>query len=383
MSKKIGFVITCIAISLAALCSIQPISAAAVSARYMCVIDGVTGRILYEKDAYERHGMASTTKIMTAIVALENAGLSDIATTSYKASITEGSSLYLKAGDKMTIEDLVYGLMLNSGNDAAVVLAEHIGGDVETFAQLMNEKAIEIGAKNTHFTNPNGLSDDDHYTTAYDLALITRYAMKNEQFAAIAATATHKISVIDDRTIALSNHNKLLRQLDGCDGVKTGFTKATGRCLVSSVTRNEWRAICVTLDASSDWADHTHLLNTAFEEYAPKPIIVKGQFMRTADVVGGEESNVRLVSADTLSIPSKDGENFNLDIEYIMPSKFLAPIGFEQKLGEAQISCNGQIIGNVDLISEHAVYVQPKKDGYMDYLYNVIIELLSLTYSGV
>ena len=377
MRKKI----CCLSVIFVVLLSIIPINTGAISARYMCVMDSITGRILYEKNAHERHGMASTTKIMTAIIALESANAADIAITSYNASITEGSSLYLKAGDKMTVEDLVYGLMLNSGNDAAVVLAEHIAGSAEAFADIMNTKAYEIGAKNTHFTNPNGLSHDDHYTTAYDLALITRHAMKNEQFAKIAGTAAHRVSVLNEnRTIVLSNHNKLLRQIEGCDGVKTGFTKATGRCLVSSVTRNGWQAICVTLDAPSDWTDHTQLLNAAFEEYKPKSVISKGQFIRTADVLGGVEDSVRLVADEMLFIPAKDGESFDLDIDYIIPSKFLAPVNSGQNMGEAQISYKGQVVGNVQLAAEYAVEIKPKIIGYGDYLWEIFYELLSVTY---
>lgn len=375
--KKVYFV--AMAIILLMVCSNINVFANGVSARHMCVIDSLTGRVLYEKNAYERHGMASTTKIMTAIIALEQGKPDAIATVSQKASLTEGSSLYLKTGDTMTIKDLVYGLMLNSGNDAAVVLAEHVGGNTEAFAGMMTAKAKEIGAKNTNFVNPNGLSDDNHYTTAYDLALITRYALKNPDFAEIVKTKSYKATVINDkRTIALNNHNRLLSQLNGCDGVKTGFTKATGRCLVSSVTRNGWQAICVTLDASSDWADHTSVLNSVFDTYSPRKLITKRQFMRTAAVDGGELDSVRLLANEDLSIIAKKNETLDLEINYILPVASSAPVGFEQQVGEAQIYLNDKLVGTIGLISENAVYLT-EKPSYIDNIKRVAVNWFGIT----
>lgn len=362
----------CLSVFVFFVCLLAPCVAEAYSAECYCVIDSVTGRILYEKNAHVRRGMASTTKIMTAIVALETANLSDVVAVSYNASRTEGSSLYLKPGDRMTVEDLVYGLMLNSGNDTAVALAEHIGGSVEGFAQMMNDKARQIGANNTCFQNPNGLHSDGHYTTAYDLAIITRYALKKPIFAKIVATKTHKVNVIgDDRTIYLSNHNRLLSQLDGCDGVKTGYTKKTGRCLVSSVTHDGWQAICVTLNAPDDWNDHKMLINRAFEEYKPQKVLKTRQFMCTAAVEDGESDSVRLLAAGDFFIPAKKGEVFELDLIYHVPQTLNAPVGFEQQVGSAEVVYNGVSIGSVGLVSENAVYVM-EKPGYWDYLKGIL-----------
>lgn len=353
-----------------------------ISAQSFCVMDGCTGRVLYEGNSRERRGMASTTKIMTALVALENGNLDDVATVSYKASRTEGSSLYLKQGEKMTVEDLVYGLMLQSGNDAAVVLAEHIAGSVEEFAALMNEKAQEIGALDTAFQNPNGLDADGHYTTAYDLALITRRALKNETFANIVSTKSHKIKVIggDGRTIYLTNHNKLLNSLEGCDGVKTGFTKKIGRCLVSSASRDGWQAICVTLNAPNDWKDHTALIEQAFSEYRPQKVLSQRQFVKTVQVEKGEEDTVRLLAKEDFYLPGKAGEVFDLELDYQVSEKLTAPVGFEQEAGSVQIKYKGELLGSVALISEKGVY-QREDPTYMDFLKNILKNWLQV-YTG-
>lgn len=358
----------CLAFTVLFCMMVAPQPMKAESAASYCVIDSVTGRVLYEKDAYTKRGMASTTKIMTALVALERANPDDIATVSYNASRTEGSSLYLKAGEKMRISDLVYGLMLNSGNDAAVVLAEHIGGDVGTFAGMMNEMAREIGANATHFKNPNGLHDDDHYTTAYDLALITRRAMQNETFRKIAATKKYTAETVDSkRKIYLSNHNKLLNSLDGCDGVKTGFTKKTGRCLVSSVTRDGWQAICVTLNAGDDWNDHTTLMNKAFSEHQNRRVITKGQFIKTVPVSGGMSDCIGAVADAEVSIPAKENEKFDFEVVYHIDTSVAAPITQGQPIGNIELILNGKTFATVGLLSDSSVEMT-KRASYFDKL---------------
>ncbi|MBQ3181494.1 MAG: D-alanyl-D-alanine carboxypeptidase [Clostridia bacterium] len=200
----------------------ENVNAISVSAECACVIDMSTGRVIYEKNMNKQHTMASTTKIMTALVALENSNLEDIVTVSKNATGKEGTSLYLKAGQKVSMEDLLYGLMLQSGNDAAVAIAEGVSGSVEKFAETMTERAKALGAKNSSFKNPNGLDEEGHFTTAYDLAMITKEALKNKKFSEIVST---KSKTILDGTQTVSNHNKMLRIYDGCIGVKTGFTK--------------------------------------------------------------------------------------------------------------------------------------------------------------
>ena len=236
------------------------------SARAAVLIDGKSGKVLFEKNKDERLPMASTTKIMTGLLACESKKMKKVVTVSPVASGTEGSSLWLEPGEKQTLENLTYGLMLRSGNDAAVAIAEYLGGSTEAFALMMNERAKKIGVQNTGFQNPNGLDAEGHFTTAYDLALISREAMKNKKFRKIVSTKSKTIpweSSEWDRS--LTNHNKMLWRYEGCNGIKTGFTKKSGRCLVTSAKRGKTELICVTLNAPDDWNDHTKMLDYGFE----------------------------------------------------------------------------------------------------------------------
>lgn len=228
-----------------------------ISATTAILMDADSGEVLYEKDAARRMRIASTTKIMTAIVVLERAKLTDTITVT-QAHMVEGSSMYLKPGETVTVEELLYGLLLCSGNDAALALADHCGG-LEVFVAAMNRKAAALGMKDSSFANPNGLDDDNHYSTAHDMAVLAAYAANDPTFRRICSTRTVKIS---GRT--MTNHNKLLSQLDGCIGMKTGYTKAAGRTLVSCVEREGHRLIAVTLQDGNDWADHKTLYQQGF-----------------------------------------------------------------------------------------------------------------------
>lgn len=237
--------------------------------RACMVIDRESKQVLAQKNGYTKRPMASTTKIMTCMIVLEHAKLTDVVQISKKAGGTGGSRLGLKAGDKVTVNDLLYGLMLRSGNDAAVALAEHIGGSVEEFAKFMNKKAEELGLQNTHFVTPHGLDQEEHYTTAYELAILTDYALKNEKFASIVATKTCQIQ-INGQPRQIANTNELLGNLNGVNGVKTGFTNGAGRCLVTSTTRNGHQIICVVLGADTKkirTSDSIKLIEYAFSKY--------------------------------------------------------------------------------------------------------------------
>ncbi len=235
------------------------------SARAAALYQPDTKSFVYTKNSDKRLHMASTTKIMTAMVALEQARDLDEAVKIDPSAVgVEGSSAYLREGDVVTVKELLYALLLQSANDAAVALACHIGGGIEGFADMMNRKVSELGLKDTHFMNPHGLDDREHYTTAHDLALIAAEAMKNEQFTEICSTYKKTI-VTGDRTRTYTNHNKLLKSYDGAIGVKTGFTDESGRCLVGAAERDGLRFITVTLDAPSDWADHKAMLDLGFE----------------------------------------------------------------------------------------------------------------------
>lgn len=227
------------------------------SATAAILMDADSGEILYEKDAGRRMRIASTTKIMTALVALDRAKLTDTITVT-AAHMVEGSSMYLKPGETVTVEELLYGLMLCSGNDAALALADCCGG-LEEFVQAMNDKAAELGMQDTSFANPNGLDDEDHYSTARDMAVLAAYAAQNPTFRRICSTRT---ATVGSRT--MTNHNKLLSQLEGCIGMKTGYTKAAGRTLVSCAQRDGCRLVAVTLCDGNDWADHKSLYEMGF-----------------------------------------------------------------------------------------------------------------------
>lgn len=243
--------------------------ALSVSAQSAVLIEASTGRILYENNAYAKMPMASTTKIMTAVTVLENTVLTDTVTVSAQAAATEGSSMYLKSGEKITVLELLYGLMLSSGNDAANALAEYVGDSRENFAVLMNQTADKIGMESSNFVTPSGLDDTQHYSTAYDMAKLTAYALENDVFKKIVSTRSITVGEGED-THYLANHNKLLSRYKYCIGVKTGYTMKSGRCLVSAAEKDGVRLIAVTLNDRNDWADHIEMLDYGFTccEYA-------------------------------------------------------------------------------------------------------------------
>ena len=230
--------------------------AGAVSARAAVVIDADTGETLFEQNADSRLPMASTTKIMTALVALGEGDLDRVYTVKPEYAAVEGSSMYLKPGETLTVETLLYGLLLCSGNDAAVALADHCGGSVARFVGWMNETAQRIGMTGSSFANPNGLDDEQHYSTARDMALLAAYAARNPTFVRLCSTRS---VTVGGRT--MTNHNKLLQSVEGCIGMKTGYTKAAGRTLVSCVRRDGRTLVAVTLQDGNDWADHAEMLN--------------------------------------------------------------------------------------------------------------------------
>ncbi len=325
-------------------------SASAISAQSAVLIDACSGRILYEHNASEKLPMASTTKIMTGLLACESGKLDESVKVSAFASGTEGSSLWLKPGEKMTLSDLTYGLMLKSGNDAAVAIAEHLAGNTDAFAVLMNEKAKKSGAMNTSFENPHGLDSEGHFTTAYDLSLIAREAMKNEEFAKIVATKTYSIPMQGEKwDRALKNHNKLLWLYDGCTGVKTGFTKRCGRCLVSSAERNGQKLICVTLNAPDDWNDHSYLLDYGFNNYHAETPVKKG--VKVTDFTYDEKNNrcVSIVAENDFTLSLKDGDIVTTSIKL---SKIKVPSEKGAYAGEIEVLCNGEKVGSVKLVTD-------------------------------
>lgn len=259
MKRILAAIVLTAALSLHAV----PAQAPSVSAKSAILYDAPSGRVLWQKNASERSLIASTTKIMTAFLVVQLCPMEGIVTVPNSAVGAEGSSVYLKAGEKLSVRELLYGLMLASGNDAALALAHYTCGSVGGFVRLMNWEAAHLGLHDTRFANPNGLDDENNYSTAFDLARLTAAALQNERFAEIVATRQAEIS----GGRFLTNHNKLLWQYDGCIGVKTGFTKAAGRILVSAAERNGRTLIAVTIGDGNDWADHAALLDYGFEEH--------------------------------------------------------------------------------------------------------------------
>ena len=299
-----------LALLFAMLSLVLPAQALSLSAQSAVLIDARDGRVLYEKDADTPRPMASTTKIMTAVVALESCDVNEIIEIADEAVGVEGSSIYLQKGERMTLLELLYALLLQSANDAAVAIAVGVGGSVGNFADMMNEKAVSLGLTSTHFENPNGLDADGHVTTARELALLTAYALKNPTFAEIVATYKRKISGPDGTVRLVVNHNKLLNMYDGCVGVKTGFTKKSGRCLVSAACRESLTLVSVTLSAPDDWRDHMAMLNYGYENYCCEILCDEGGFIETLPVVGGVQDSLLCANCDYVAatLPRDHGE---------------------------------------------------------------------------
>ena len=327
----------------------QSVSAVSVSAVSAVTIEVKSGDIIFEKNAHKRKGMASTTKIMTAICAIENMPVETVITVSPDAVGVEGSSVYLKAGEKMSLLELLYALMLQSANDAAAAIAIAVSGSIEGFADLMNAKALELGLRDTHFENPHGLDGKQHYTTAYELAKISAYALQNETFAEIVSTVTHTIPASElSPARTLVNHNRLLRMYDDVIGVKTGFTKKCGRTLVSAASREDIMLVCVTLDDGNDWQDHRAMLDHGFAMYQGEEICAEGEFSFLLPVVGGVSDSVCASNRTGLflSLP-KDHSEIITKVE--LPRFIYAGQGKERPIGIVRFFCDGKEIGSVDI----------------------------------
>ena len=327
----------------------------AVCAETAILMDAATGRVLYSKMPDQKSLIASTTKIMTALVVCEQCNVLDRMRIPKEAVGIEGSSIYLKEGEVLTIQELLYGLMLHSGNDAATALAIYCGGTVEGFVQLMNDKARTLGLKNTHFENPHGLDSNDHYSTARDLGILASFAMENPIFAKIVSTKTVRAG---ERF--LKNHNKLLWQLEGADGVKTGYTKSAGRILVSSATRMDRRLIAVTTNDPCDWQDHVTLMNDAFQKYQEAQIVVSGQIVGHVEIAGGQSKQVELLAKEEFSCYLAEKENVQI---YLPSLGFVyAPVAEGQSAGYAQVYLDNHWIGKIPLVYGQTVEQEEKEE---------------------
>lgn len=321
--------------------SAEAVSTSAASAVLM---DAGSGRVLYEEDMHTPRPIASITKLMTALVAVEHTDdLSQTVTVAQSwLEGVEGSSLYLKAGDQLTLETLLYGLLLQSGNDAAQVIACWVAGDLEHFAREMNEKAQTLGMTNTHFTNPSGLSDQEHYSSAYDMALLACVCLENPTVSEICATQTISL---EGRTFV--NHNKLLWLEEDCVGMKTGYTEASGRTLVSAATRGAQTLVCVTLDDPDDWDDHQALLNYGFDTYPVTQLCGEGTVVGQAAVAGSLVPSVPLVTRESLWYPVAEGEQLELRLDLLSP--LTAPIPAGTQVGTACWTLDGEVVAETPL----------------------------------
>ncbi len=311
------------------------------SAKSAILMDADTGRILYAKNSDCKSLIASTTKIMTAIVVLEHCQLDEVYEIPPQATNIEGSSIYLQAGERLTIRDLLYGMMLQSGNDAAVALALACSDSVAEFVDLMNLKAQQLGLHRTHFENPNGLDGEAHYSTAADLARLTQYALKNSDFEDIVSTKSVRIG---DRS--LTNHNKLLWSVDGAIGVKTGYTKAAGRILVSAAERNGRRLIAVTISDGNDWQDHKALYDYGFAQYPERTLISAGEDVGWVDCMDGNRAY--LTAGEDVSYPAYENENVRVTVQY--PKFCFAPGAAGTPAGYGTVTIGDREIGTVTLL---------------------------------
>lgn len=308
------------------------------SAVSAALLDANSGALLYGKNENKRLPMASTTKIMTALVALDTLPLDRVIEIPKGAVGVEGSSIYLFEHEKITVENLLYGLMLESGNDAATALAIACAGDVESFADMMNSKAREIGLIDTHFTNPHGLENSEHYTTAYELAFLAATALKNPDFRRIVSTKSLAVKVCTGESSRyFVNHNRLLKSFDGAIGVKTGFTKSAGRCLVSAAQRNGETYVAVTLNDGNDWKDHTSMLDFAFENFDSVEIAAPNSFKlcRGGKIYSNPDGIYLTVSKDRVPEISYNAE-------------------LSETTGQVNYSIDGQKMGSFGLISENS-----------------------------
>lgn len=330
-----------------------------VKAQAAILLDAKTGQVLYDKNIHARHAPASTTKMMTALLALESGRLDDKVKVSLQAAATRGSSMYLYAGQTLTMEELITGLMMRSGNDAAIAIAEHLAGSVDAFVEQMNKRAATIGAVNTHFRNPHGLSAGGHYSTAFDLAWIARTALANPAFAAIVSTKEISMEWQDrrgrEKDINLRNTNKLLWMLEEADGVKTGTTNEAGPCLVASATRGNHKLIAVVLHDHSRWYDSMQLLKYGFDNFDLYDFADRGDVLASLPVEHGLSQAVDAVVADTAALVVRAAEYPLVTVEVELPEKVKAPVYQGQKLGEIVFFLDEKAIKTVDLLAARDV----------------------------
>lgn len=363
--------------------SVKSSASFSVSAKSAILMDQASGRILYEHHAHTKRSIASITKIMTAILAIESGKLNEIVTVSPSAVRTEGSSIYLKPNEKIKLEDLVYGLMLRSGNDAAVAIAEYVGGSKEGFVYLMNQKAAEIGMTNTQFANPHGLDDQGkHYSTAYDMALLTRYAMQNKIYRKISGTKVHRApNPYGKWDRVWKNKNKLLTGLyQYSTGGKTGYTTGARRTLVSTASKDGMDLIAVTLNDPHDWQDHINMFNYGFNHYDLVKIVDQGIYKNVKYKI--YKDNVYIKRDFVYPLTSEEKKQVNLDVKLIKPKKTWDREGNIPKvIGQINIVLDNETIGKVPLYYDDD-NSKELSNSLFDTLKNLFFSILGVNYYG-
>ena len=327
------------------------------------VIDAGSKVVLGGENIRERLPMASTTKIVTAIVAIENSDIEQVVTIPKEAEVVEGSSIYLKAGEKLKLKDLLYGLMLRSGNDSAVAIALHVGKTMDNFVQLMNDYAAGLGLSDTHFTNPHGLHDDNHYTSAYDLAMITAHAYDNECFKQIVSCKRYDTQAIEDTPArTFFNKNKMLSLYEGGNGVKTGYTKRAGRCLVSAAERDGMQLICVVLNRSDMWGESMAAMDNVFAKYSSVVFAKKGEHIfRLPSGIG--------ISADKdVSYPIYKNSAMTLSYEFVCDGELKLPLNSGAKVGVMNVYGDNQLLFSTDLYTMDNIVDRTQADYLKNYV---------------
>lgn len=327
----------------------EDINADVLSARSLALYDPQREVFLLKKNENARLGMASTTKIMTALIALESLPCDRLIAADKDSVGIEGSSIYLAEGEILTAEDLIYALMLSSANDAALVLAKEIAGSAEAFSDRMNEYALQLGLSDTHFSNPHGLDSQDHYTSAHDLAIITAKALKNEKFREIVSTKRKTVES-SDRTRTLVNHNKLLSSYEGCIGIKTGYTKSTGRSLVSAANRDGYELIAVTIDAPDDWRDHRAMLDFGFSKYEAITLATENEYSYTLPIIGSDKSNIKITNSESALLILEKGSE-NIKAEVMLDRYLVAPITKGERVGHVIFKNGTNVIYDLPLVA--------------------------------
>ncbi|WML45164.1 D-alanyl-D-alanine carboxypeptidase family protein [Neobacillus sp. PS3-40] len=350
-----------------------------VGAKSAILMEQKSGRILFEKDAFTKRRIASITKIMTAILAIESGKMNKKVKVSEKATYTDGSSVYLKPGEIITLKDLVYGLMLRSGNDTAVAISENVGGSVDGFVYLMNQKAREIGMLNTHFANPHGLDDhNNHYSTAYDMALLTRYAMKNKQYQKIVGTKVYKApNPTEDWDRVWKNKNRLLTKYQYCTGGKTGYTKLAKRTLVTTATKGDMELIAVTINDSNDWNDHISLFENGFKEFDMAEVLSKGKINVENKYY---KDHLFLKRSFVYPVTSEEIDQFSIKYKLNKPGK--SNDQFEKSgvvVGKAVVYLDGKVIKEVPIYYRN---MPEKKKGIFHSIKQIFLSIIGVNVHG-